>query len=209
MNRTFTTLITCVLSAVACLPIEAAVSALPGTRPLEWQEEDLSTRLMDGAHRFIDKQIQAARIRRARFWTYDTSSKQAYEASVAENRQRLRTIIGAVDTRLPGRMERFGDDADPALVTEAANYRVFQVRWPVLDGVFGEGLLVQPKRTPLAHVVIVPDADQTPEQLLGLSPGVDPQQQYARRLAENGFELVIPTLVSRSKLETEDAGLTR
>jgi len=171
MNRTFITVITCVLSAIACSPIEAAVPILPDTRPLEWQEEDLSTRLMDGAHRFIDKQIRAARVKRARFWKYDTLSKQAYETSVAENRQRLRTIIGAVDKRLPASMERFGDDANPALVAETAKYRVFQVRWPVLDGVFGEGLLVQPKQATLAHVVVVPDADQTPEQLLGLSPG--------------------------------------
>ncbi len=175
---------------MACSPIEATKSAYPGTQSLLWQEKDFSKRLMDGAHRFIDKQIQAARVKRARFWKYDTSSKQAYKTSVAENRQRLRTIIGAVDTRLPARMERFGDDADPALVAEAAKYRVFQVRWPVLDGVFGEGLLVQPKQGPLAHVVVVPDADQTPEQLLGLSPGLDPQQQYARRLAENGFDPV-------------------
>ena len=209
MNRTFTIVITCVLSAVVCLPIKAAVSPLPGTRPLEWQEEDLSARLMDGAHRFVDRQIQEARIKRARFWKYDTSSKQTYETSVAENRDKLRNIVGAVDTRVPARMEQFGDDADPVLVADAAKYRVFQVRWPVLDGVFGEGLLVQPKRTPLAHIVIVPDADQTSEQLLGLFPGLDPQQQYARRLAENGFELVIPTLVNRSKLETEDAGLKR
>jgi len=209
MNRTFITVITCVLSAIACSPIEAAVPILPDTRPLEWQEEDLSTRLMDGAHRFIDKQIRAARVKRARFWKYDTLSKQAYETSVAENRQRLRTIIGAVDKRLPASMERFGDDANPALVAETAKYRVFQVRWPVLDGVFGEGLLVQPKQATLAHVVVVPDADQTPEQLLGLSPGLDPKQQYARRLAENGFELVIPALVSRRKLDTEDAGLRR
>jgi len=209
MDRTCLTVITCVLSAVACLPVEAAVSTLPGTRPLQWQEEDLSTRLMDGAHRFIDGQMQAARAKRVRFWNYDTSSKQAYEASVTDNRRRLRTIVGLVDSRLPAAMERFGDDTAPARVAEAVKYRVFQVRWPVLDGIFGEGLLVQPKGKPLAHVVVVPDADQTPEQILGLSPGIDPQQQYARRLAENGFQLVIPTLVSRSKLETDDAGLRR
>ncbi len=209
MNRTFTTAIMCVLTAMACVDAGAAVSPLPGTRPLEWQEEDLSVRLMDGAHRFIDKRIQASRAKRARFWKYDTSSKQAYEASVSKNRQRLRTIIGAVDQRLPVRMERFGDDTNQACVAEGAQYRVFQVRWPVLEGIFGEGLLVQPKRTPLAHVVVVPDAGQTPEQLLGLLPGIDPQQQYARRLAENGFELVIPVLVSRRKLDTDDARLRR
>jgi dienelactone hydrolase len=164
---------------------------------------------MDGAHRFIDKQIQAARVKRTQYWKYNTSSNQAYETSVAENRQKLRTIIGAVDTRLPVRMERFGDDANPALVAEAAKYRVFQVRWSVLDGVFGEGLLVQSKRKPLAYIVVVPDADQTPEQLLGLSPGLNPQKQYARRLAENGFDLVIPALVSRRKLDTKDARLRR
>ncbi len=75
MNRTFITVIMCVLSAIAFSSIKASVSALPGTQPLEWPEEDLSSRLMDGAHKFIDKQIQAARVKRARFWKYDTSSK--------------------------------------------------------------------------------------------------------------------------------------
>ena len=194
MNRTVTITILCVLAAVPSVHAEVEVSPLPGTRPLEWRQEDLSERLMDGAHLFIERQIQQSRAKRARFWTSETS--------VAENRRRLREIIGAVDSRLPGRMERFGDDANPAQVAETAKYRVFQVRWPVLGEVFGEGLLVQPRRTPVARVVVVPDADQTPEQLLGLAPGVEPQEQFARRLAENGFELVIPALVSRAKLDT-------
>ncbi|MBL7188681.1 MAG: dienelactone hydrolase family protein [Phycisphaerae bacterium] len=201
MNRTVIILIVCILASALCSPVGAAVSALAGTKPLEWQQEDLSERLMDGAHLFIERQIQQSRAKRARFWISETS--------VAENRRRLREIIGAVDSRLPVRMERFGDDANPAQVAETAKYRVFQVRWPVLGGVFGEGLLVQPKRTPVARVVVVPDADQTPEQLLGLAPGVESQEQFARRLAENGFELVIPALVSRARLDTEDTGLKR
>ncbi len=201
MNRTVVILIVCVLASAMCSPVGAAVSALAGTKPLEWQQEDLSERLMDGAHLFIERQIQQSRAKRARFWTSETS--------VTENRRRLREIIGAVDSRLPARMERFGDDANPAQVAETARYRVFQVRWPVLGGVFGEGLLVEPKRTPVARVIVVPDADQTPEQLLGLAPGVEPQEQFARRMAENGFELVIPALVSRANLDTQDAGLKR
>jgi len=201
MNRAFTITILCVLIAMTSVHADAAVSPLPGTRPLEWQQEDLSERLMDGAHLFIERQIQQSRARRARFWKHDSS--------VTENRRRLREIIGAVDSRLPVRMERFGDDANPAQVAEGAEYRVFQVRWPVLDGLFGEGLLVQPKRTPVAHVVVVPDADQTPEQLLGLAPGIEPKEQFARHLANSGFELVIPALVSRAKLDADDAGLKR
>jgi len=156
---------------------------------------------MDGAHRFVEGQIQAARLQRSGFW--DT------KASLVENRERFKEIIGAVDARVQVRMERFGDDANPACVAETSQYRVYQVRWPVLEGVFGEGLLVQPEGPVRAHVVVVPDADQTPEQLLGLWPGIEPQQQLARCLAENGLELVIPNLVSRRKLETDDSRLKR
>jgi len=201
MNRTFIMIIVGMLGSVVCSAADRGVLALPDTKPLEWPEEDLSGRLIDGAHRFIEGQIQAARTRRRAFWRG--------EASIPENRQQFREIIGAVDTRVEVRMERFGDDANPACVAETAQYRVYQVRWPVLDGVFGEGLLIRPQGPVHAHVVVVPDADQTPEQVLGLLPGVDPQRQFARCLAENGFELVIPTLVSRRKLHTDDPGLKR
>ena len=163
MNRILTVTIACVLTMSGWLVADDGGLPLPNTKPLEWPEEDLSIRLMDGAHRFVDGQILALRAGRSRFWKYDPSSRQAYEASIAENRQRLRQIIGVVDPRLPVHMERFGDDANPARVAETAQYRVFQVRWPVLEGVFGEGLLVQQRETPCGHVVVVPDASQTPE----------------------------------------------
>ncbi len=209
MNRMSLATIVCVLAMAGWAAAAGAGLPLADTKSLEWPEADLSGRLMDGAHRFIDEQIRAARAQRSRFWKYDTSSRSAYEASVAENRQQLRQIIGAVDPRLPTRMEQFGDDNNPACVAETSLYRVFQVRWPVLDGVFGEGLLVQPRAAPSAHVVVVPDADQTPEQILGLAPALAPESQFARRLAEHGFELVIPTLVSRRKLDTDDPGLKK
>src|SRR5262249_4080938 len=92
-------------------------------------------------------------------------------------------------------------------IAETSRYRVFQVRWPVLDGLSGVGLLVEPKQSPIACAVVLGDADQTPEQLLGLSPGISPQSQAARLLAENGFELVLPTVLSRDKLQTDDKQL--
>ena len=94
-------------------------------------------------------------------------------------------------------MERFGDDDNPALVAEGDAFRVYQVRWPVLEGVHGEGLLLEPKGEVRGHVIALPDADQTPEQVAGLAPGVAPESQFARRLAANGFRVVVPTLVSR------------
>src|SRR5262249_46379547 len=135
--------------------------------------------------------------KRAPFWKRDCSSSAAYEKSVEPNRQRFRKTIGVVDSRLPVRMERFGDDA-PALIAEKDNYRIYQVRWPVLDGVWGEGLLLEPKGQPVAQVIALPDADQTPEQLAGLAPGVANEAQFARRLVENGFQVVVPALVDRA-----------
>jgi dienelactone hydrolase len=191
------------------LPVLAAerTETLPQTEPLDWEERDLSSRLMDGAHRFIERQIAESVAKRSQFWARDFSSPAAYASSVQSNRARFRTTIGVVDPRLPARMERFGDDVHPALVAETSRYRVYQVRWPVLDGLFGSGLLVQPKRPTLGYAVALPDADQTPEQLMGLAPGVAPESQCARLLAENGFELVLPTLVSREKLQTVDPQL--
>ncbi len=54
--------------------------------------------------------------------------------------------IGVVDPRVPVTLERFGDDDNPALVAETTAYRIYQVRWPVLEGVSGEGLLLEPRR---------------------------------------------------------------
>jgi dienelactone hydrolase len=195
--------------ALAALSCVAAVSGetLPQTKPLDWPEADLSSRLMDGAHKFVERQIDESVGKRTHFWRRDFSSSAAYTESVQPNRAHLQTIIGAVDNRLQPRMERFGDDSNPALVAETARYRVFQVRWPVLDGLTGAGLLVEPKQPPVACAVVMGDADQVPEQLLGLSPGISAESQVARLLAENGFALVLPTAVSRAKLQTEDKQL--
>jgi dienelactone hydrolase len=217
--RSFFTRVGFVILTVA-LPLESqigphatnsqptAAQLLAQTTALEWPEEDLSGRLMDGAHRFVERQIAAMQARADRFWKYDRSSPAAWDASLKGNRDRLREIIGAVDQRAAPALERYGDDENPAIVAETHRYRVWQVRWPVLDGMAAEGLLVEPMSgTPSASLVAVPDAGQTPEQILGLAPGLRPERQFARLLAESGCELVIPTLVQRALIQTADAQL--
>ena len=183
--------------AFLCLPWLTFGQGLPGTQPLDWQG-DLSERMMDGAHRFVERKIGESIEKRQLHWKRDFSSRQAYEASVEPNRQRFKKIIGVVDSRLPARMERFGDDDNPALIAETPLYRIFQVRWPVLEGVTGEGLLLEPKIVPAAYIVALPDADQTPEQLAGLATGIQRDAQFARRLAERGVEVLVPVLIDRS-----------
>src|SRR5438093_12652754 len=97
---------------------DAQVRALPGTQPLTWKE-DLSEKMMDGAHRFVERKIDESIQTRQKYWKRDLSSHQAYENSVEPNRNRFLMNIGVVDARLPVVMERFGDDDNPALVAEA------------------------------------------------------------------------------------------
>ncbi len=170
---------------------------LPATQPLDWQG-DLAERMMDGAHKFVERKIAESVAARSKFWTRDLSSREAYEKSIEPNRSRFRHIIGVEDARLPVTIERFGDDHNPALVAEFEAFRVYQVRWPVLDGIYGEGLLLEPKSKPAGYVVALADADQTPEQVVGLAPGIPAENQFARRLAESGFEILVPTLIDRT-----------
>src|SRR5438132_7161870 len=131
-------------AGVALLAGQAApAEKLPGTELLGW-EGDLSERMMDGAHKFVERKIAESVASRERYWKRDLSSRAAYEKSVEANRLRFRAIAGVVDAREPVAMERFGDDDDSPLVAEAEAYRVWQVRWPVLPDVWGEGLLLEP-----------------------------------------------------------------
>src|SRR6266545_4626046 len=62
--------------------VPAPAARLPQTAALDWPEEDLSARMMDGAHRFVERQIVETRARSGRFWKYDSSSATAWNASV-------------------------------------------------------------------------------------------------------------------------------
>lgn len=186
---------------------DAAPRTLPGTEPLDWpevQHADMADRLMDGAHHYVDRRIHEAITRRERHWNRNLSGgRAAYEISIAANRAEFARLIGVVDERTPVGMEHFGDDENPALVAESNGYRVYQVRWPVLQGggVDGEGLLAEPRGASSGYAVVLPDADQTPEQIMGLAEGIAPASRIARRLAELGFTVVIPTLVNRQLLD--------
>ncbi|HZE96164.1 MAG TPA: dienelactone hydrolase family protein [Planctomycetota bacterium] len=182
------------LALVAVLLLAAGPDdPLPGTQPLR-EERDLADLMMDGLHQWADRKLVESTAARARYWTLDPSSRDAYEKSVAANRARFLRIIGAVDPRVAPRLERFGDDAAPALVAETPRYRIWQVRWPVLDGVTGEGLFIEPREVPTAWVVALPDADETPEQAVGLRGW---GYSFARRLADAGAAVLVPVLLSR------------
>ena len=136
---------------------------------------------------------------RRKFWNRDFSSAAAYEKSIAPNRERLCRVLGAIDPRVsPAAIE----SADTNQLAPMEGLRCERARWPVFEGVWAEGLRLRPKTPPLACVIVLPDADQTPETLAGLAPGLLPERQFARRLAEQGCEVLVPVLLDRSAVPT-------
>jgi dienelactone hydrolase len=194
-------------------PYKNMPEVFPGTKLLTYQG-DVSAKMLDGAHKFIEQKIQESVSNRSKFWNRNFTSRQAYELSVEPNRKRFMKYIGVEDKSVPVTnfnvglpdenppiyMQKISVNNDSELVAETSSYRIYQVRWPVLNRVNGEGLLIEPKAKPIANIIAIPDADQTPEQLVGLAPGVPVESQFARHLAESGFRVLIPVLISRTFL---------
>lgn len=171
------------LTTLLCLLLLAgravlAEPALPGVQPLT-ATSDFSAQMVAGIDRFLLRE-----------------TKESIAQRTKPDRERLRKIVGAVDTRQKVEtLEFVATTARPAKIAED----VFAVRWPVFEGVHGEGLLLQPKQV-RAGVVALPDADQTPEQLAA---------GFARRLVESGCLVLIPTLVDRQDTHSGNPALKR
>lgn len=176
---------------------ETAAEELPDTRPLTTQG-DIAAEMVAGVDRFLLREIENSVSNRSQFWDRDFSSAAAYENSIAPNRTRLAYILGVRDKRLPfDGLELVATTAQSHVVGRGDTYQILAVRWPVIHNMHGEGLLLVPDRTPIANVIAIPDATQTPETICGLVDGVEPNQQFARRLAENGCRVLVPTVIDR------------
>ena len=164
-----------------------AVAALPGTRPLT-VDGDLSAQMVAGISRFLDRQIESAVQQRP---------KQQLDSPLV--RKQLRKAVGAVDPLLPFEGLQFiSNTTRDSLRYRDAHMEIHAVRWPVFKNVHGEGLLITPTGSIRARVVAIPDADQHPEQIAGIAPGIKPESQFGRRLAAAGCQVVIPALINRS-----------
>ena len=173
-------------------------------------EGDLASAMVDGLDRFLLQQISAESASRAERFVIDITSSAALEKSLEPHRALLARSLGLRDARLAySAPDIIATPGTPAVIAESAGIRVEAIRWPVLSdpspqgqgliSTTGEGLLLTPKTAIRACVVVLPDADQTPEQLAGLAPGLEPQQQLARVLAESGCRVVVPSLISRNR----------
>lgn len=190
--------------------VEAQEVAGPeGTSPLT-MEGDLASQMVDGIDRFLLKEIEKTAATRAERFKVDTSSPEAYEASLKPHREKLAKCLGIRDARMefdaPEIIVPVGGDP---VMAQSDKFTVQAIRWPVLSdptpqgaglpSLYGEGLLLTPKGDVVANVIVLPDAGQTPEQTIGLVDGIPAPLQVARHLAEEGCRVVVPQLISRKR----------
>ena len=175
----------------------AELDTLSGTNPLTIGG-DLAAQMVTSLDEFVAQAVTDSVESRQRLWNRNYHSHEAYTASIAPNRERFRKYIGCVDERTPiDVLHYIATTAQTAEIAKAKGYTVYAVRWYVFDGVEGEGLLLEPDGEPVAQVIALPDADRTPEMLVGLADGISQEAQFARRLAEQGCRVVVPTLINR------------
>ncbi len=177
---------------------------LPDTAPLVL-DRPLDVVMVEGINRHAERELAASRDRRAAKWRRDYSSPEAYEQSIEPNRERLAVMLGAVDPLVDPRPALELPDLGEHDEIEDL-YSGVRVRWDVLEGVTAEGRYLVPAQResngvvrPVltrAHVIVVPDSTQTPEQLCGLSPA-EPGMLLARRLAENGCSVLVVATLNR------------
>jgi hypothetical protein len=199
LQQTLLALLLFVSSAYLSLGIELKKEVLRGTKQLTL-EGDLAERMLVGAHRFLDRKLAETLVRRSKHWEKGLSSPKKKEGFLDDNRKELARILGVTYKRVPFEAPSLmSTTTRSAKVTTGSGYEVLAIRWPVLEGVFGEGLLLQPTgRKPVANVLAIPDADQSPEDIAGLTTSIPPAGQFARRLAESGCRVVVPALVGRN-----------
>ncbi len=164
-------------------------SPLPGTQQLT-DPSDLSAKMIQGIDQFLLKQIALAAENRAQNWNRDLSSPAAYEKSIVPQKQELMRILGISDPLVPGRFAYL--ESAPQKI--ANDFAVYEVTWPVLDDLQGAGLLLVPSGKIRGDIIAVPEASQTPEDLIYSKQSGG---SYAQQLARSGFRMLIPTLINR------------
>ncbi|MFM8327943.1 MAG: hypothetical protein ACKN9U_24035, partial [Pirellulaceae bacterium] len=180
-------------------PAQAPPAVLPQTAPLTMQG-DIASELVAGVDRFLLRELDASLEKRKRNWPRPeagSSDLASWKKAIEPLREKLRYRIGLADQPI----------ADPELILQSplqdsqqkalsSSARMHWVRWPIYPGVDAEGLLWLPTNAPTFLVVLVPDASQSPQELVADFPD---QPSTARQCLQSGGAVLIPSVLQRDR----------
>ncbi|GIX02985.1 MAG: hypothetical protein KatS3mg112_1922 [Thermogutta sp.] len=185
------------------------VTSLQGTAPLT-MEGDPASQMIDAIDQFLDRETARTVARRNQVWKEQFKSGRWPEEWITSRRARLAKILGVRDPRVASpRLSILALAGQDPVLASGPTYDIYAVRWNVFSDVTGEGLLLVPRSNgSRAAVIAIPDADVSPEAIVGLTPGVAPESQFARRLVESGCTVLVPQLIPREIAKRRNVSLT-
>lgn len=172
---------------------------LPEAKPLVWQG-DLSDRMVKQIDRFLTEKTHQTKQEREAEWTKITRETGSSLTGFSnKKRAQLQSVWGMSGKREKPVLVSQIDPSSllPQKLTEG-NITVIPVKWVVIDGLEMEGLLIQPKAKITGRMVVIPDADQSPEEIIGLTRS-NPASNPLLNLASQGIQIIIPALISRKQ----------
>jgi hypothetical protein len=169
---------------------------LPNTTLLD--AGDLGTKMVSGIGTWLDaKTLENQTLRNEKFLS--NAKKDSLDPKVLEQKRlTLKKILGIIDSpQITEDLELLQTLNKPALIFENKQYKILKIRWQVVEGLHGEGLLIEPKVKPIAQIIAIPPPDVTPESFCGLT--IDKSIPMGKILADLGCRVIVPTLIDRKQ----------
>ncbi|MCY2942572.1 MAG: hypothetical protein NTV50_13005 [Planctomycetota bacterium] len=179
---------------------------LPNTTLLD--AGDLGTKMVSGIGTWLDaKTLENQTLRNEKFLS--NAKKDSLDSKVLEQKkQTLKKILGIIDTpKITEDLELLETLIKPALIFENKQYKILKIRWQVVEGLHGEGLLIEPKVKPIAQIIAIPPPDVIPESFCGLTN--DKSIQIGGILADLGCRVIVPTLIDRKQGFSNNLDISR
>lgn len=189
------------LATVCSSSLLAQDEIFPGTQPLKI-EGDIASQLVDGVDRFLIRELDASVAKRVQKWPTPHGPDGKYDEAVEGLRNELKERIGMRDLRMHPtdfQVQSLASGTANSIRTKDGMVARW-VRWPVFEGVDGEGLLVSPTEDVSKGIqfcaVLFCDAGKNPENLCGIGEG---SSTTAFDLAVQGGLVLIPQPISRHR----------
>ncbi|MSR49154.1 MAG: hypothetical protein CK551_08480 [Planctomycetaceae bacterium] len=169
---------------------------IPNTSLLE--KGDLGTKMVSDIGVWLDIKTKENHTLRNKQFLVNASKIAQDPKALEKKKQTLKSILGIIDsTNKTEDLELLETLIKPALIYENKQYKIFKIRWNVVEGLHGEGLLVEPKEKATAQIISIPPPDISPESFCGLTN--DKTAFMGKILADLGCRVIVPTIIDRKQ----------